>query len=439
MRLFCIAGMHRSGTSLTSRVMNLLGVQLGPSSELTGARLDNPRGYWENDRLTLLNDRLLAELGGTWSDPPPLPEGWESDATLEPFRRRARVLVDQRFAGNELAGWKDPRNSLLLPFWRSVVPIAGSVFCLRDPRAVAASLARRDGFDDETSALLWLRYMSFAERDPGRVLILEYDDFFEARERALMRLVGFLDVARPDSTQERAIDEFIAFELRHGYPDRAPGPMMERALALYRRLRAHALADDQPLESPADDAEAVERADRPSDRVSLLQRALASQLERVEALMDERDDLVRQRDQAIAQTQELADHRDDLIRQRDTAIAQREEIAVHRDDLIRQRDVAMAQSSEIAAHRDDLIRQRDVAMAQSGEIAAHRDDLIRQRDVAIQQRDELAEHRDDLIRQRDVALQQRDELAERQERAQDDPAPALSYPPQPDNDPAASA
>lgn len=222
MRLYCIGGMHRSGTSLASRVTNLLGLELGPPGELTRARPDNPRGYWENDRITLLNDRLLAELGGTWSDPPVLAQGWENEPALEPFRRRARALIDARFSGAELAGFKDPRNSLLLPFWLSAVPIAGTLTCLRDPRAVAASLARRDGLDEETSARLWLRYMRHAGRERDRELILEYDDFFEARERTLARLLSFLRVPAPNAEKLLQIDDFIAIELRHGYPSHHP-------------------------------------------------------------------------------------------------------------------------------------------------------------------------------------------------------------------------
>ena len=41
-----ILGMHRSGTSLTARVANLLGVSLGDSARMVTTQYDNPRGFW---------------------------------------------------------------------------------------------------------------------------------------------------------------------------------------------------------------------------------------------------------------------------------------------------------------------------------------------------------------------------------------------------------
>ena len=390
MRLYCVVGMHRSGTSLATRVMNLLGMELGPSSELTAPRADNPRGFWENDRITLFNDRLLATLGGTWSCPPGLDPGWADQPRLEPFVRDARELIGTRFDGAPLAGFKDPRCSLLLPLWQRALPFAGSVLSLRDPRSVAASLERRDGLGAERSAELWLRYVVAAQRADPNQLIVDYDDFFEALEPTLERLTAFLGVAPPEPEQRAAIDDFIALELRHG-PAGAPvdGPLMRAACRLHQRLRGFDRADHAAWLDEAASLLPVPSADPRG-----LSEALAFQLDRLRASTIERDDLVRQRDIALAQRKELLDHRDDLICQRDAAIAQRDELAAHRDDLICQRDAVIAQRDELAAHRDDLIRQRDVAIAQRDELAAHRDDLIRQRDVAIAQRDELKEQID---------------------------------------------
>ena len=43
----CILGMGRSGTSLTARVLNLLGVDLGPESGFVERSEQNVTGYWE--------------------------------------------------------------------------------------------------------------------------------------------------------------------------------------------------------------------------------------------------------------------------------------------------------------------------------------------------------------------------------------------------------
>src|SRR5690349_960994 len=73
----CLLGMHRSGTSLASRMMNVLGVSLGPPEQLMLGNEFNPKGYWEHSQLTALNDDLLRQLGGSWHEPPVLSAGWE--------------------------------------------------------------------------------------------------------------------------------------------------------------------------------------------------------------------------------------------------------------------------------------------------------------------------------------------------------------------------
>ena len=56
-----VLGMHRSGTSALTRVLNLLGLDAG-RDVLIGASASNPTGHWEVERLTSFNDRLLDDL-----------------------------------------------------------------------------------------------------------------------------------------------------------------------------------------------------------------------------------------------------------------------------------------------------------------------------------------------------------------------------------------
>ena len=60
--VICTLGMHRSGTSLVSRMLNLLGVHLGTDQSLSGTNEDNPKGYWEHHTFALLNDEILARF-----------------------------------------------------------------------------------------------------------------------------------------------------------------------------------------------------------------------------------------------------------------------------------------------------------------------------------------------------------------------------------------
>src|SRR5438445_10817462 len=83
-----VLGMHRGGTSATTRLVNLLGVPLGDVGDRMQANEENPRGYWESATLTAFNDELLESLGGHWTAPPAFPACRESESPLVAHRSR---------------------------------------------------------------------------------------------------------------------------------------------------------------------------------------------------------------------------------------------------------------------------------------------------------------------------------------------------------------
>src|SRR5262249_45296500 len=161
--IVCTLGMHRSGTSLVSRILNVRGVYLGPEEHLMRPSADNPTGHWESRLIKQINDEILSILGGTWQEPPPLPTGWERSPELAAPRRRAREIIEGDFAGSELWGFKDPRSSLTLPFWQRILDPMRYVICLRNPIDVAASAQDRSRENDavpfEHGIELWLTYV----------------------------------------------------------------------------------------------------------------------------------------------------------------------------------------------------------------------------------------------------------------------------------------
>lgn len=156
-----VLGMHRSGTSAVSRIVNLLGASLGPREDLL-TEFDNPAGHWESMKLNRCNDRILGAFGRSWDFPPWLRAGWE-------FSPKATQLLPDlaETFGSVYASapwvWKDPRTCLTLPLWRRVLePDARVVLVLRDPDAVVASIRRRDGIPSLYGAGLWHHYVRSA-------------------------------------------------------------------------------------------------------------------------------------------------------------------------------------------------------------------------------------------------------------------------------------
>jgi hypothetical protein len=150
-KAICIAGAHRSGTSMVTRLLHRCGLELGPQSELMPPQGDNPEGFWEHLGFVALNDQLLSELGGAWDLPPKADED-VTGARLDPLRLKARLLIE-KFDSASVWGWKDPRNSLTLPFWYQLWPQLKTIVVVRNPLEVAHSMRERNGTSYTTHVL----------------------------------------------------------------------------------------------------------------------------------------------------------------------------------------------------------------------------------------------------------------------------------------------
>ncbi len=150
-------GMHRSGTSVITRVVNLLGLRVCREDDLYTAP-DNPDGHWESISLVAFNDRLLHLSGGTLSAPPTLPPRWECQPRVMALHREAQRVFQHAHPWSSWV-WKDPRTCLTLPFWRRVLPgDPVALFMYREPLEAARSLQQRDGFGKAHGLALWERY-----------------------------------------------------------------------------------------------------------------------------------------------------------------------------------------------------------------------------------------------------------------------------------------
>ncbi len=240
----CVMGMHRSGTSFAASALRHLGVSLGDPARHMRPGGDNPAGYFELQSVMELNEELLANLGGAWDAPPVLDPGWEQDDGLEPFRVRAAQVLRDAFAPDALGGtpeaiaWKDPRLSLLLPFWRTVHPVDATILLVRSPLEVAASLAsRKYTVGAPQAAGLWLRYLYAAAANDPAHLMVRYGDFFVDLRATLTAIAAHIGAAPPSDDAIVAVANELDPSLRH-HQDAIPSadlasPLMDIALAVW--------------------------------------------------------------------------------------------------------------------------------------------------------------------------------------------------------------
>jgi GT2 family glycosyltransferase len=197
----CIAGAHRSGTSMLTRLLHTCGLYLGPENELMPAQADNPDGFWEHLGFVALNEELLNELGGAWDLPPKSDENFQG-RRLDPLRMKARLLIEG-FDSAGTWGWKDPRNCLTLPFWQSLLPGLKTLIVVRNPLEVAHSMRERNGTSYSFGLRLWEIYNRRLIETAGKrtQIVAHYDAFFKDAESELRRITHFAGL--PDANIKR--------------------------------------------------------------------------------------------------------------------------------------------------------------------------------------------------------------------------------------------
>jgi hypothetical protein len=255
-RAVVVLGMHRSGTSVLTRALAAAGVCLG--DRLMPGLPDNPKGFFEDLDLTRINHDLLAELGCRWGTLQ-LPS-W---LTLPVDRQSARIdqavaLMEKKFAHAPLWGFKDPRVTRLLPFWRAALTKAGVaplfVVANRHPLSVAASLRRRDRMPAAQALALWaLHQLAGLEALLNdSALAVDYDDLIENPLLQFQRINRFLGTLPADDARiSEFAERFIDPELRHARheeytPEHEVSDLLRICYRIYRHLRDWALLQQAP-------------------------------------------------------------------------------------------------------------------------------------------------------------------------------------------------
>ncbi len=235
-----VIGMHRSGTSATSGLLSHLGLGAPKVEDLLKETPGNLRGNWESTSLNLLDERLLGHLGGSWLAPPALAPGWQDDSALDSFKAEAFGLFAAVFGPRPIV-WKDPRASILLPFWRTVVkPPVAAIFVHRDPSEVVASLHARDELRMTHGFALWERYIRSGAANLVGIptFVLSYESLLESPREWCDRLVTFLgDVSVTiDRSRIQYAMGFLDQELRHARAPSSDSSVPESTRDLVRNL-----------------------------------------------------------------------------------------------------------------------------------------------------------------------------------------------------------
>jgi hypothetical protein len=220
-----VLGMHRSGTSLTADIVRRWGASAG-DQELSAADRWNAKGYWEGAQLVAFDNQLLAAVRSNVYLPP---SDRERNALIDmaargPYRERALRLIGSMDECGAPWFWKDPRLSILLPFWKILWGEVTYVITVRNPYEVAGALYERDCIACSGSMILWERYMTeilrSTEGHPRRIFV-SYERLIERPQEQCRRLSHFLNECsyqpRPDIDEQilGGMVQCIDRQLRH--------------------------------------------------------------------------------------------------------------------------------------------------------------------------------------------------------------------------------
>ena len=186
-----IAGMHRSGTSMVTNILQKLGLTIG-------SKLDSNH---ESIFFQRINIWMMSLLGSSWDSPKSF-ENIDKDVKENIIIQLNKLLnsrtnslyfgwssIIKKGSFNEINrpwGWKDPRNSFTSSIWKEVFPHSKSIHIIRHPIDTAESLLRRQKkerkkdiqrekkYSDLVKSLLSITHTSYN----SSMLLNSYDDCF---------------------------------------------------------------------------------------------------------------------------------------------------------------------------------------------------------------------------------------------------------------------
>lgn len=354
--LILVLGMHRSGTSVLTRVLNLLGADVG--KDLLQAQPDiNARGFWEHEELIAINEALLSELKRSWYDFQPLPGRWWADDGMKGLMTQAREFLTTAFAENaSLAVIKDPRLCVLLPFWKEAARRAGwkpvVILATRAPWEVSASLCRRDPLSSTSAGLLWLRYGRESEKNSRELprSRVDYAALLEDWQVALSRVAGELALDWPQAVD--VVADAVASEINPGLrhqrsrPEASSGEIATQAAQAYHLLRAEKLNES-----------ALDEVWQDFDRLFKDCSSFAAGLQEAnQQLFVVNNDL-----QALGESHQQAL---DVVAGKDKQLGQLASELEHAVSVVEERDDQLQYFSAELEHAGSVVKERDAQLKQ---------------------------------------------------------------------------
>lgn len=406
--ILVVLGMHRSGTSLLSNALHVLGVDMADTTDHVSVK--NPGGFWERPELVAIQDEILEAIGRPIALPShvlPFPAAWWRSKQVQALKPKLIAYVRQQLASSENPwGFKDPRTCRLLPLWREVFrelnlePIY--VVALRRPAESSVSMSQKSAarrLSEATGELMWLSYNYDIARHvllKSAAIVIDYDEWFADPAGVGHRLAAGLGLGELSAEEiSECMASIVQSDYRHQIDNETTGipiaGMLYKALGSgdVRALRSQVRLADLFFKSLGPialdlDAAASERESLVVERdelaekaagIASLEQALHESQSVVARLEEERDAIQLQLDSTQLQLQQASEaasqSKSDLEQQAREGASLSEQLTESRARVAQlEADVADAMAERLAAlGAREALQTEFLAAVQSREVA----------------------------------------------------------------------
>ena len=150
-----IHGVHRSGTSITTSIIEKMGAWYAEDWQKMLPADDNQNGFWERLDVVKINDLILRDFSMSWNSLKPCLNERQIKASIKKYSSQIQTVLDEL---NSHDSWfiKEPRMSFTWPIWQHFIDDdAYHIIVHRHPLAVARSLEKRNNIPIESGLTFW--------------------------------------------------------------------------------------------------------------------------------------------------------------------------------------------------------------------------------------------------------------------------------------------
>ncbi len=231
--LILVIGPAHSGTSVLTKGLETMGVSLGPS--LTLSSPFEQKLHWEDPDVHTLNFEMILSFGKERRrEILPLSCNEVETLVAKGFLERASQLLLGKFPKHQPLGIKDPRFSILFPFWERVFQhnqiTLSLIIALRHPGSTTATQAEHV----EKSSWIWISYL-LASLDAATIhqsLIVDYDTLLSDPAYQMRRIARILGLSIVEEDLRLYCQYYVDLKRRHFYETK----MRSTSLPFYRKL-----------------------------------------------------------------------------------------------------------------------------------------------------------------------------------------------------------